>query len=51
VFRTQEGFNLARDDVLGLCRTPPLVTCLIIGWSPPKNKEIWKKKPTWDSET
>jgi hypothetical protein len=29
-FRTQEWFNLARDDVVRLRRTPPLVW--LVGW-------------------
>jgi hypothetical protein len=28
-FRTQEWFNLARDDVVRLRRTPPLVSFLV----------------------
>jgi hypothetical protein len=36
VFRTQEWFNLARDDVVRQRRTPPLVS--FFGWlGPPDN--------------
>jgi hypothetical protein len=30
-FHAQEWFNLTRDDVLSLRRTPPLVT-FVVGW-------------------
>jgi hypothetical protein len=50
--RTQEWFNLTRDDVLRLCRTPPVISFLV-GWltrMQTPSCDWWYNMPEWKNQ-